>query len=553
MLKSLYVSNYALIDHLEIGFGNGFTVITGETGAGKSIILGALSLVLGQRSDTSVLKDKDKKSVIEAEFNIENYGFETLFKSEDVDYLKDTIIRREILPGGKSRAFVNDTPVNLNFLKKISLQLIDIHSQHQNLLLGDTGFQLSVVDTVADNYDLLQDYRKKFADYNGLLKKRKVLEESNLKLKDDADYMQYQYDQLNELKLQTNEQEELEKESELLSHAEEIKGNLYQVTKVFNGDGNPILPSLKDALKNIERIVRYVPEGEEWQKRVESAYLDLDDLSSELELKMDGIEYDPERLNYVNTRLDQIFAQQQKHKVKTIEELLEIKNSLEQQLQQISSFDEDLKEIEKEIESSKSQLSVSAGKLSISRKKVLKQIEETIVNQLTDLGMPNATLKVDCEQIDGFKEDGTDNINFLFSANKNGVKAAIPKVASGGEMSRVMLCIKSLLSLSKGLPTIIFDEIDTGVSGEVADKMGDIMHSISQNIQVISITHLPQIAVKGKFHYKVFKLDDHLDTKTSIEKLSYEKRVTEVAKMLSGSNLTEAALINAKELLGNPN
>jgi DNA repair protein RecN (Recombination protein N) len=550
MLKSLFVSNYALIDQVEIDFSNGFSVITGETGAGKSIILGALSLVLGQRSDTSVLKNKEKKSVIEGEFNIADYGFQSLFESEDVDYDDNTVIRREILTSGKSRAFVNDTPVNLSFLKSIANRLIDIHSQHQNLLLGDTQFQLNVVDTVAQNVKLLSDYKSCYKVYKKLLKERNELEEQNSKLQDDVDYMQFQFEQLKQLKLAKDEQAELEQESELLSHAEEIKGGLFGVIGLLNGDSSPVLGSLKEVLKYLEKVNNYLPDGESWKQRADSVYLELDDLVREIDNKMEGIEYDPERLQYINTRLDQIYSLQKKHKVDSIEELLKIQEELENKLSKISSFDEDLKEKQEQIDSSLKLLSQSSEKLSKSRKEVLKKIEKTIIGQLVELGMPNAVLVVECNKMQGFSETGIDDVNFLFSANKNGGISAIPKVASGGEMSRVMLCIKSLLSLSKGLPTIIFDEIDTGVSGEVADKMGRIMQEISDNIQVISITHLPQIAVKGRHHYKVYKTDSKIDTQTRIEQLNQERRVTEIAKMLSGSNLTDAALSNAKELLG---
>ncbi len=550
MLKSLFISNYALIDQVEIDFTDGFSVITGETGAGKSIMLGALAMVLGQRSDVSVLKNKEKKSVIEAAFNIADYGFNLLFEEEDIDYDDITLIRREILTNGKSRAFVNDTPVNLGFLKKISPLLIDIHSQHQNLLLGDTGFQLNVVDTVAQNSQILNSYKSKFKILKQLQKEKAELEDQNAKLNADVDYMQFQYNQLNELKLKAGEQEELDKEQELLSHAEEVKGGLYSVVDLFNGDNLSVLNSLKESLKNLQKISTYLSDVEGWINRIDSAFLDLDDLANEMNSVMEGIEYDPERLQLVSARLDQIFSLQQKHKANSVEELIEIKENLEKQLQKISSFDEDLEAKQKEIDKALSELKVISDKLTKSRKKVLKGIEDTIVDQLFELGMPNATLKVVCNVLGEYAEFGNDDIEFLFSANKNGELAAIPKVASGGEMSRVMLCIKSLLSISKGLPTIIFDEIDTGVSGEVADKMGKIMQEISNNIQVISITHLPQIAVKGRQHYKVYKKDNQHSTQTSIEELSIDNRITEIAKMLSGSNLTDAALSNAKDLLG---
>lgn len=550
MLKSLFVSNYALIDQVEIDFSSGFSVITGETGAGKSIILGALSLVLGQRSDTSVLKNKEKKSVIEAEFNISDYGFQSLFEQEDIDYDDHMIIRREILTTGKSRAFVNDTPVNLGLLKNMANRLIDIHSQHQNLLLGDMQFQLNVVDTVAQNSALLKDYKSCYKSYKQLVKELKELEEHNAKLQQDVDYMQFQYEQLVQLKLSPEEQEELEKENEVLSHAEEIKTGLFAVVDLLNGEVSPVLGSLKEVIKNLEKVSVYLSEGEKWQQRTDSAYIELDDLVREIEGAMEGVEYDPERMDYINNRLDQIYSLQKKHRVDSVAALIEIQKGLEEQLLKVSSFEEDVKEKQNQIEVALKVLETAAEKLSASRKKVLKNIEKTIVSQLLELGMPNVTLVLDCQAMSDFGETGIDDIKFLFSANKNGELAAIPKVASGGEMSRVMLCIKSLLSISKGLPTIIFDEIDTGVSGEVADKMGRIMQDIAKHIQVVSITHLPQIAVKGKHHYKVFKTDTKTDTKTGIEQLNQNDRVTEIAKMLSGSNLTQAALTNAKDLLG---
>jgi DNA repair protein RecN (Recombination protein N) len=550
MLKSLFVSNYALIDQVEIDFSSGFSVITGETGAGKSIILGALSLVLGQRSDTSVLKNKEKKSVIEAEFNISDYGFQSLFKEEDIDYDDHMIIRREILTTGKSRAFVNDTPVNLGLLKNMANRLIDIHSQHQNLLLGDMQFQLNVVDTVAQNSVLYKDYKACYKSYKQLLKELKELEEHNAKLQQDVDYMQFQYEQLVQLKLSPEEQEGLEKENELLSHAEEIKTGLFAVVDLLNGEVSPVLGSLKEVIKNLEKVSVYLPGGEKWQQRTDSAYIELDDLVREIESAMEGVEYDPERMDYINNRLDQIYSLQKKHRVDSVVALIEIQKGLEEQLRKVSSFEEDVQEKQKQIEVALKGLRAAGEKLSASRKKVLKNIEKTIVSQLLELGMPNVTLVLDCQAMSDFGETGIDDIKFLFSANKNGELAAIPKVASGGEMSRVMLCIKSLLSISKGLPTIIFDEIDTGVSGEVADKMGRIMQDIAKHIQVVSITHLPQIAVKGKHHYKVFKTDSNTDTKTGIEQLNQNDRVTEIAKMLSGSNLTQAALTNAKDLLG---
>jgi len=548
MLKSLLISNYALIDKIEIDFQKGFSVITGETGAGKSIMLGALSLVLGQRSDLSVLKNKEKKSVIEAVFDIKDHEFRSLFEVADVDYEEETTIRREILTSGKSRAFVNDTPVNLNFLKSISVQLIDIHSQHQNLLLGDTKFQLNIIDAVAQNASIQKKYQEAFKGYKKLQKEKQALELENSKLKDDTDYIQFQYDQIHQLNLQSNEQSELEKSRDELSHAEEIKGALFETSQLLNGDTSA-LEQLKSAIRSIERVSSYLSEGSQWLERLNSSYIDLEDLISEIETKEEGVEYDPQKLEETNARLTEIYNLQQKHKVSSVSDLLEIQNAFEEQLGKVASFDVELEKKEKEIKEAALKLGGLAEKLTKSRKKVFSSIEKTLSSQLKELGMPNARLVINYAVLEEFSDSGLDDICFLFSANKQGELAEIPKVASGGEMSRVMLCIKSLLSISRGLPTIIFDEIDTGVSGEVADKMGVIMQEISKNIQVLSITHLPQIAVKGQQHYKVYKSDTKDATHTSIVVLSYEDRVKEVAKMLSGSSLSEAALSNAEELL----
>ncbi|WP_075603060.1 DNA repair protein RecN [Saccharicrinis aurantiacus] len=548
MLKSLLISNYALIDKIEIDFQKGFSVITGETGAGKSIMLGALSLVLGQRSDLSVLKNKEKKSVIEAVFDIKDHEFRSLFEVADVDYEEETTIRREILTSGKSRAFVNDTPVNLNFLKSISVQLIDIHSQHQNLLLGDTKFQLNIIDAVAQNSSIQKKYQEAFKGYKKLQKEKQALELENSKLKDDTDYIQFQYDQIHQLNLQSNEQSELEKSRDELSHAEEIKGALFETSQLLNGDTSA-LEQLKSAIRSIERVSSYLSEGSQWLERLNSSYIDLEDLISEIETKEEGVEYDPQKLEETNARLTEIYNLQQKHKVSSVSDLLEIQNAFEEQLGKVASFDVELEKKEKEIKEAALKLGGLAEKLTKSRKKVFSSIEKTLSSQLKELGMPNARLVINYAVLEEFSDSGLDDICFLFSANKQGELAEIPKVASGGEMSRVMLCIKSLLSISRGLPTIIFDEIDTGVSGEVADKMGVIMQEISKNIQVLSITHLPQIAVKGQQHYKVYKSDTKDATHTSIVVLSYEDRVKEVAKMLSGSSLSEAALSNAEELL----
>lgn len=549
MLKSLLISNYALIDNVEIDFDKGFSVITGETGAGKSIILGALGLVLGQRGDLSVLKNKDKKSVIEAVFDVSKYNFQDIFNEHSVDYDDETIIRREIQPSGKSRSFVNDMPVTQGFLKNLSPLLIDIHSQHQNLLLGDSKFQLNVVDSVAENKKELDDYSLIFNEYHSLIKEKNNLEIQNAELKQNNDFMLFQFNELNDIKLVDNEETELEAELDVLSNAEEIKSIIYDAVNKFNGEENPILSSLKEISKQFTKVQKFLPQANEWQERTESAFIDLNDLLSDLESKLDSIEDDPERLNFIDERLGVINNLFQKHRVNSVSELIEIKNNLEQKLNKISSFDDELNEINNKISEKKKQLTRAASVLSSSRTKVIEKIENTLISQLQELGMPNAQIKIVCDKLNDFSASGVDDIYFSFSANKNGELSSITKVASGGEMSRVMLCIKLLLSDAKNLPSIIFDEIDTGVSGEVAHKMGHIMQNIADNIQVICITHLPQIAVKGKNHFMVYKTDNDDSTSTKISLLSQKERENEIAKMLSGSNITDAAITNAKELL----
>lgn len=551
MLSKLTIHNYALIEKANIEFDKGLSVITGETGAGKSILLGALGLILGQRADASVLFNKEEKCVVEAAFDISRYGLNQMFEQEDVDYDDTTIIRREILPNGKSRAFVNDTPVTVNLLKNISNRLIDIHSQHQNLLLGDDSYQLMIVDTVAGNTKVKNDYKEHFLKHKTLIQKQQELISENEKLKQDQDYLNFQFSQLHDAKLQEGELEQNEEELKRLIHSEEIKTNLAIAVGRLSGDEQSVSHHLQEAASAVAKIAEYLPASANATERLQIARIDLEDLTVELERFAEGVEFDPARINHLQQRNDLIYSLFQKHKVATTIELLGIKNSLEQNLQKVSLFDDTLAELQQEIARSKEILDQKASVLTASRKAVFQQITASIEGQLRELGINNAVFVIGHKPIETYTAAGADEISFLFSANKNGVPDHIEKVASGGEMSRVMLSIKSLLSQIKGLPTIIFDEIDTGVSGEVADKMGKIMSFMSQTIQVITITHLPQIAARGKQHFKVFKTDTDHHTYSNIVSLSADDRVTELAKMLSGTTITEAALQNARALLEN--
>lgn len=551
MLKSLSISNYALIDKVNVTFDSGLTVITGETGAGKSVLLGALSLILGQRSDVNSLLNKEQKCIVEGEFYIGNYGLTELFEEHDVDYEEQTIIRRELLPSGKSRAFVNDTPVNLSFLKSISAQLIDVHSQHQNLLLDDSGFHMMVVDTVADNERIRKDYKSKYLDYRKLKADIDNLIEENDKQKADLDYMQFQFDQLQEANLRAGELIELEQSLEQLSHSEEIKTNLVEVVNYLSSEPTPIIDSLADSVAKLQKICQFFDDGADLIKRIESARIDLKDLSEDLEGRAEDMEYNPDAILKVQSRLDMIYGLLQKHRVETVDELIVLRDDLQVKIDRVNFFDEELAAKQSALSKYTSSLNQVASQITKSRKGVFARIKTSIERQLKDLGIPHANFVIEHAVTDGFASSGKDTIEFLFAGNKGGQPASINKVASGGEISRVMLSIKSLLSSSKGLPTIIFDEIDTGVSGEVADQMGGIMADMGSSMQVISITHLPQITVKGNHHFKVYKTDQADKTISNITKLSHEDRVVEVAKMLSGSTLSDVAMENARSLLKN--
>jgi DNA repair protein RecN (Recombination protein N) len=550
MLKSLHISNYALISELFIDFESGFSVITGETGAGKSIILGALSLILGQRADTKSIKVETEKCIIEAKFDISGYThLDDFFLQNDLD--KDgnlCIIRRELTSAGKSRAFVNDTPVGLNTIRDLSNQLIDIHSQHENLLLSNVGYQLDVVDTIAQNSALTAEYKQCFAQLKNLMAELKQLQKTAEKQTSDVDYIQFQFQQLTDANLVENEQDELEMEHETLSHAEEIKSELIKSVQLL-ADENMSLQLLKESLSALSHVKNYVPNGENWYERLQSTFIEIKDISAEISSFEERVEFNPDRLSFVENRLAEIFSLEKKYKVLTVSELIELRDDFKSKLEKIDSFDDEIRAVNTKIELTLIQLQNHSMRLTETRKKACLPIESYLVEQLTKLGMPNIQFQVSISESNEYLENGKDEVQFLFSANKNRPVQPVAQIASGGEVSRLMLSIKSLVAHKADLPTIIFDEIDTGVSGEIAHRMGEIMQSMGADMQVITITHLPQIAAKGKQHYRVFKDETGLQTQTRIERLSPDNRLNELAQMLSGKNITEAALRNAQEML----
>jgi len=550
MLKSLSIQNYALISQLEVDFSGGFSVLTGETGAGKSIILGALSLILGQRADAKSIKEGENRCLIEGVFDISSYKLQPFFEENELEYdATHCILRRELLVSGKSRAFINDTPVGLNELKLLASQLIDIHSQHQNLMLADGNFQMQVLDVLIENKDLKKAYQDVFKQYTTCRKQLDTLKEEVSRKTSEEDYLKFQYNQLVDANLKENEQAELESELEILSHLEEIKTGLFKSEQNLSGNEQSVVPMLKEVLNTITALNKVYPESVEMSSRLESSYLEIKDLTSEISKKQEHLELDPERLQFVNERLDLLYSLQKKHKLETCEALIELRNNIEIQLQAINNFEEQIAALEKDLQSFYEQVIKLAGNLTQSRKKAAGKLESELISKVCPLGMPN--MKFTCELTSKSHPDSTgmDNVNFLFSSNKNVGLKPVSEIASGGEISRLMLGIKSLIAGAMALPTIIFDEIDTGVSGEIADKMGDIMYELGQQMQVITITHLPQIAAKGTTHYFVYKHDVENTTETNIRKLNPEERVKEIAQMLSGSELTNAAFEHARNLM----
>ncbi len=549
MLKSLSIKNYALIDSLIIDFSGDLNILTGETGAGKSILLGAIGLIIGQRADSSVLRDKTEKCTAEGIFDIRNYGMQNFFSENELDYDDVTILRREITPQGKSRAFINDTPVNVKVLYDLGLKLIDIHSQHQNLDLNEKNYQLRVVDLVAGNAEILKNYASEYKTYLSLqerLNKTLKLAEQSRK---DLDYYEFQFQQLDEAKLVLNEQSELELLLEKLTHAEEIRLVFGQANMAISEDERSVLSVLKESINSIGKLRAVLPEAEQIFTRLESVYLELKDLASESSAIEDRTENNPEKIVQLNQRLDLIYSLQQKHRVSSIAELIQIQSEFETKIQLVSSYDQDIEKFRNEIIGIKEILENLAAKISTQRKAVAPQIENKVIDILRNVGIPNAALHLKFNHLREFSPTGLDEVSFMFSANKNQELQEIGKIASGGEMSRLMLAIKTLITDARSLPTIVFDEIDTGVSGEVAVKMGQILEQMAKTVQVLNITHLPQIAAKGNHHYKVYKFDLNDQTFTSIRKLTEQERVEEIAQMLSGENYSAKSLETAKELL----
>ena len=549
MLSRLSISNYALIDSLAIDFHKKLNSITGETGAGKSIILGALGLILGNRADLTVLKDKSKKCFVEGVFEIGNYNLQTFFEENDLDYDSNTIIRREITSSGKFRAFINDTPVNLKTMRDLGLNLIDIHSQHQNLELGNRKFQLDLVDTVSGSAKILLQYKENYTEFISLQKELEELITKSNKESADLDYWQFQFNQLNEADLKGDEQEELELLLEQLNHAEDIKNAFSEVQNLLDNDQFSVVQHLKEGHKKLEKIKNYIAEVPNLADRLQSNLLEVKDILDEIDRLSAKIEHDPAQIELATDRLNLIYSLQQKHHVNSVAELIELRNSFDEKINKLTGYDDEIQKLKTKLEKSRLKLEEKADELSIIRKKSFKQIENEIIGDLRQLGMAKSKLEVLHESLLDFTINGKDAVSFLFSANTDSAPAEISKVASGGEMSRLMLAIKNLLRKSKALPTVVFDEIDSGVSGEIALKMGNIIKSFSGSTQIINITHLPQIAAKGDAHLMVYKFEENGKTFTSIKQLTPDERIVELAKMVGGENYSDTTLKTAEELL----
>lgn len=550
MLKQLYIRNFTLIDELDIKLYPGFSVITGETGAGKSIILGAIGLLLGNRADSKAIKSGKERCVIEAHFDLSRYDMKGFFDDNDIDFdAEDTIIRRELTSAGKSRAFINDTPVPLTKMRELGEQLVDIHSQHQNLLLQKEDFQLNVVDILAQDAEHIKAYQAVYQQYRSALSRLEQLKQELIKNRENEEFMRFQHKELDEAHLEPGELEQLEQESDILNHSEEIKSALYEADHSLSDDEGSILQLLRNASYSISNIREIYPEVAELSDRLDSSYIELKDIAQEISSFLDRIDFDPARLEQLNTRLDQLNTLLQKFHVETVEELIETRDLLAQQLEHIDNGNEDIEILQKEVDQKLIKAMSAAHSLSSLRKKVAKSIETEMKNRLVPLGIPNVRFEIEFAE-KSLCRDGADKVSFLFSANRSTPLQPISQVASGGEIARVMLSLKAMISGAVKLPTIIFDEIDTGVSGKIAEKMAEIMTEMgNQNRQVISITHLPQIAAMGSHHYKVMKEETQTGTISQMRELTPAQRVEEIAQMLSGSDISQAALANAKELI----
>lgn len=549
MITSLSIENFALIEKLKADYTNGFSVITGETGAGKSILLGALGLVLGKRADLTSLKNKNEKCIIEAHFNIKNYNLKSFFETHDLDYEDDSILRREILPSGKSRAFINDTPVNLVELQSLSEYLLDIHSQHQTQELSDDKMQFQIIDAVASNFDLISTYSRKLKEFKQLkidLKAKNDLLQSVLK---EQDYNTFLLEELLSADLKSTNQENLELQFEQLNNVEFIKENIIKSLLIANNDQLGILYNLKEIKLALQKNAVFSNEYKLLYERVNSILIEFDDVEKELSQLSDTISSNPEELEIINQRLQLIYTLQKKHQVTTVSQLLEIQNDLDNKVISVSTLESDITKLQELVVEIENELNAKANTIHINRSEAVPILTEKLTVILKQLGMENAQFDIKIVVSNEFYNNGKDAIQFLFSANKGSDFGLLKKVASGGEMSRIMLAVKSVLSTYSKLPTILFDEIDTGVSGEIAHKMGEIMKNMSVNMQVFAITHLPQIASKGTTHFKVFKTISNQQTQTELKMLTNEERILEIAQMLSGSNISDAALIHAKELL----
>ncbi|MGM0551571.1 MAG: DNA repair protein RecN [Bacteroidota bacterium] len=552
MLTHLSIQNYALIERLEIDFAQGLTTITGETGAGKSILLGALGLVLGQRADVSVLSDKERKCIVEADFDVSKYQLQSFFDTHDLEYDKHTIIRREILSSGKSRAFLNDSPVTLTVLKLLANTLIDIHSQHEHLLLGSDDFQLEVVDIVAETHNELASYKTVYATYKDLQARLRQLREIAGKAKADADYNRFQWEQLEKAKLQEGELQELETELETLAHTEEIKQQLALASTLLDGDQLSLVQQVKEGAQALHKIEGYFRPAAELFERLESAHIELQDIAGEIEQHAETLEHDPERLTFVRERVDLYYSLMQKHGAQDIRTLIEMRDRFHEAAESAENIDEQIGSLEKDLAETRAQLKKAGNELTTKRKKSFKPISEHLSATLQQLGMPNGRIEVKPGLRDDFGPKGQDVVQFVFSANRHVPLEPLSKVASGGEMSRVMLSLKAMIAKKAALPTIIFDEIDAGTSGEIANKIGLIIQQMGQHMQVLNITHLPQIASKGQQHVKVYKTEGEERTATQLKVLTKQERLHEIAQMLSGDPPTDAAYENARELLAIP-
>ena len=550
MLKHLYIKNFALIDILDIDLYPGFSVITGETGAGKSIVLGAIGLLLGQRADLKTLKQGAERCVIEAHFDLSRYDMKDFFDENDIEYdANDCIIRRELTAAGKSRAFINDTPVQLSMLKELGERLVDVHSQHQNLLLNKQDFQMSVLDIIADDAKELANYKASYDAYHQAANELEALKEEIERNRQNVDFLQFQYQELEGARLNIGEQEELEQKSDTMTHAEDIKSALYTADNALQADETGIVSQLRSALNAMKGISRVFSEAEELATRMDSTYIELKDIAQEVGSLLGNVDFDPAELDHINERLDRLYDLQKKYHAEDTEGLIALRDSLKEQLDHIDNSDETLREREQQVEQLKAQCQQKADTLTKLRTKAAKKVETEMQQRLVPLGMPNIRFQVSISK-ENLAANGQDKVAYLFSANTSTPLQPVSQVASGGEIARVMLSLKAMISGAVKLPTIIFDEIDTGVSGKIAEKMAEIMYEMgSHERQVISITHLPQIAALGAAHYKVEKEETPQGTTSRMEILSPEERITEIAQMLSGSKVTEAAIQNAKQLL----